>query len=85
VQYYGNCGAHVVNVGGSNIGVIVVQMILMREGTLLGELWFTFYYCGREQYWGTFGAPGVSVGVSDVAGNVVHVVLLWQGEILGEL
>jgi hypothetical protein len=62
-----------------------VQKFLMWEGAILGELWCTWCYCGREQFWGNCGAHGATVGGSNFGGIVVHNVLLLQGAILGEL
>jgi hypothetical protein len=45
-----------------------VHVLLMWEGSILGELWCTCCYCRREQ----------------IGGFEVHMVLLWEGPILGE-
>jgi hypothetical protein len=80
-----DCVVHGVTVGRINIGGIVVHMLLQWEGTILGELWCTWCYSGREQYWGDCGAHRVTVGRSNIVGIVVHMILLWELAILVEL
>jgi hypothetical protein len=62
----------------------VVNMVLLLEGALLGELWSTSCYCGREQYLGNCGEHVVILGGCIILGIVI-MVLLWEGAILGEL
>jgi hypothetical protein len=72
-------------VGGSDIVGIVVHIVLLWQGAILGEMWCTWCYCGREQYCGNCGAHGVIEGWSNMGGIAVHMVLLWEGAILGEM